>query len=80
MKPKFVVGQKVIITPVAKTPLSPRDSQLEQFIGQSGEVSDYYWVSFDRGTKAFYIYSIRVGSTEDEIVLHEDELQAVKIK
>ncbi len=76
MTPKYEIGQKVIITPVNKQHLSPRDSDIGKYTGQSGIVTDYYWITLDRGTKVFYIYTVQVGTGHKEIVLHEDELTA----
>ena len=75
MTPRYEIGQKVRIRPVSNQPLSPRDSGLEQYAGQSGEVADYYWISLDRGATVVYIYTIRVGDSREEVVLHEDELE-----
>jgi len=76
MVPKYAVGQKVIITPVHNQHLSPRDYDLEQYAGQMGEVTDDYSITLDRGAKVFYIYTVRIGTSRKEIVLHEDELEA----
>ncbi len=75
MAPKYEIGQKVTITPVKNQHLSPRDSDIEPYAGQTGEVTDYYWISPNRD-KVFYIYTIRMGADNKEIVLHEDEIQA----
>jgi len=74
MAPKYEIGQKVIITPVRNQHLSPRDSNIEPYAGQSGTVTDYYWIS--RGAEVFYIYTVRIGNDDKEVVLHEDELAA----
>ena len=79
MAPKYNVGQKVIITPVSNQHLSPRGSGLEPYTGQVGKVSDYYWITKDRGTETFYIYTVLVESDNKEIVLHEDELKACTV-
>ena len=76
MTPRYEIGQKVRIRLVSNQPLSPRDSGLGQYAGQHGEVADYYWISLDRGTTVVYIYAIRVGDSREEMVLHEDELEA----
>lgn len=78
MAPKYNIGQKVIITPVKTQPLSSRDSGLEPYAGQVGEVADYYWISPRESTEVFYIYSIRIGTGDKEVVLHEDEIEAYK--
>ena len=74
MAPKYDIGQKVVIRPVRNKSLSPRDSDLERYAGQSGEVTNYHWISLERGAKVFYIYTVRIGNGYKEVVLHEDEL------
>lgn len=78
MVPRYDIGQKVVIRPVRSKRLSPRDSDLERYVGQSGEVTDYHWISLERGAKVFYIYTVRIGDGYKEVVLHEDELEAYK--
>ena len=73
MAPKYEIGQKVIIRPVSSQPLSPRDCDIEPYAGQSGEVTDYYWVSPHKG-EVFYIYTVQVEAGNKQIVLHEDEI------
>ena len=75
MASKYEIGQKVIIKPVKNQRLSPRDSDLEPYAGQIGEVIHYYWISPNRGT-VFYIYTVRMDADHKEVVVHEDELQA----
>ncbi len=76
MVAKYGIGQKVILRPAKSEPLSPRDAGLERYEGQIGEVTNYYWLSLERGTKVFCIYTVRVGEGYEEVVLHEDELEA----
>lgn len=75
MAPVYGIGQKVIIKPVNSQSLSPRDSTIEPYVGQIGEVAAYYWISPPAG-EVFYIYTVRVGASDEEIVLHEDEIEA----
>ena len=77
MAPKYEIGQKVRITPVKNQHLSPRDSDLEPYAGQSGEVTDYYWIGLHIG-EAFHIYTVQVGASNKKIVLHEDEIEAYR--
>jgi hypothetical protein len=72
--PKYEIGQKVIIRPVSDQPLSLRESDIESYSGQIGEVSNYYWIS-PRTGEVFYIYTVRVGADYKELVLHEDEIE-----
>ena len=74
MAPKYEVGQAVIVRPASSEHLSPRDSGLEPFAGRQGTVKDYYWISLSRRA-VFYIYSVRIGNSRKELVLHEDELE-----
>ena len=71
---KFEKGRKVTIKPVDNKPLSPRDSTLEQYTGQSGIVADYYWIKL-RGGQAVYLYKVLMETDQKELVLHEDELE-----
>ncbi len=70
--PKYEIGQRVIITPAD---LSHRDSDIEPYVGQSGKVTDYYWIN-PSGSEVFYLYTVQVRAGHKEIVLHEDELEA----
>ena len=76
MPPKYEIGQQVKITGVSNQHLSPRDSDIEQYAGQSGKVIDYYYISLGGGAKAFYIYTVKIGAGNKEAVLHEDEITA----
>lgn len=79
MAPKYEIGQKVIITPVTNQHLSSRDSDLEPYAGQIGKVTDYYWISKERGAEVFYIYTVLTETDNKEIVLHEDELKVCTV-
>ena len=72
MAVKYEIGQKVRLTPVSGQELSARDSALEPYAGQIGEVVNYHWIS--RGEQVFYIYTVRIGDPHKEVVVHEDEL------
>lgn len=74
MTAKFDRGQKVKITPVKNQHASPRDSDIRAHAGQTGVVADYYWISTNRG-EVFYIYTVQLETGQEEIVLHEDELE-----
>lgn len=74
MASRYEIGQKVIIRPVSDQPLSLRESDLESYAGQIGEVSNYYWIS-PRTGKVFYIYTVRIGTDYKEVILYEDEIE-----
>jgi hypothetical protein len=75
MAQKYSIGQKVRIKPIGGVYISPRDSAIDEYAGQIGKVTNYYWIS-PRGSEVFYIYMVRVGTGNKEIVLHEDEIEA----
>jgi len=75
MEPKYKVGQKVIIKPVKNQSSSVRESDIEQYAGQSGVVVAYYWIRPSVGG-VFYIYTVKIQGSRKEIVLHEDEMKA----
>jgi len=75
MVPRYEIGQKVVIAPAKNQRLSPRDSDMEAYVGQSGTITDYYWISSNKG-EVFYVYTVQIASGEKEVVLHEDELAA----
>ncbi len=67
MVAKYEIGEKVIVSPV--------NTGLKQYAGQSGDVKNYHWINVDRGAKVIYLYTVRIGSSQEELVLHEDELE-----
>ncbi len=75
MEPRYKLGQEVIIKPVKNQTLSARESDIGQYAGQRGSVTDYYWIRPNTG-EVFYVYTVKIGDSEKEIVLHEDEIQA----
>ena len=79
MKPKYQIGQKVIIKQPKTNLPSARDSDIGQYAGQSGTVTNYYWIS-PQGGEVFYIYTVKIGTGQKEMVLHEDEMEADKAK
>ena len=75
MEPKYKLEQEVIIKPVKKQTLSARESDIGQYAGQLGIVTDYYWLRPNTG-EVFYVYTVKIRSSKKEIVLHEDEMKA----
>ncbi len=75
MASKYEIGHKVRIKPVNDQTLSLRDCGIEPYAGQTGEITDYYWISPNVG-EVFYIYTVRIGTGNKEVVLYEDELEA----
>ncbi len=74
MAPRYIVGQKVVVVSPENS-ISPRDSSIELFAGQVGKVCDYHWINLR--DEVFYIYTVKVGVDEKEMVLHEDELRPI---
>jgi hypothetical protein len=79
MGPKYQIGQKVIVKKIKTEPPSARDSDIGQYAGQRGTVTNYYWIN-PRASEVFYIYTVRIGTDYKEIVLHEDEMKADKAR
>lgn len=75
MSSKFKIGQRIVVRPVAEPSLSLRDSSIEPYVGEPGEVTDLYCISPNPGGE-FYIYRVRLGSGKETVVLHEDEIDA----
>ena len=79
MAPKYDIGQKVIVRVAKNQPQSARDSDIGRYAGQIGAVTDYHWIS-PNGSEVFYIYTVRFGDSQKEIVPHEDEMEADRAK
>ena len=79
MKPRYNIGQNVIIKQVTSGLPAARDADIGQYAGQRGTVTNYFWLS-PHGGEVFYIYTVKVGDSQTEIVLHEDEMEASKAK
>ncbi len=75
MESKYTIGQRVIAKPARSQSLSVRDSDIGQYAGQSGIVTDYYWIRPNAG-EVFFIYTVKMGEGQEEIVLYEDEMEA----
>jgi hypothetical protein len=70
---KYDIGQKVLIKPVNE-PMSRRESDIDSYAGQVGEVAAFYWMNPPAG-KIFCIYTVRAGGDKKEITLYEDEME-----
>ena len=77
MSAEYEIGQKVTITSVSEKSLSPRDSDLRQYAGLTGEITDYYWIQPPTG-EVFSLYTVRVSTSNKEIVLYGDEIVSVQ--
>jgi len=75
MSSGYKKGQMVTIVPPKEQAASPRDANIEPYIGQSGRIVDYYWIC--PGKDLFYIYTVRIGNSKKEVVVHEDEIEAL---
>ena len=79
MGPKYGIGQKVRVKRSKGEASSARDSDIVQYDGQSGTVTNYYWIS-PTISQVFYIYTVKLGRDQKEIVMHEDEIKADKAR
>jgi hypothetical protein len=73
-KPKYVIGQKVIIQPVGEQGATQRENEINKYAGEVGEVSNYYWIN-PRNSQIFYMYNVQVGEHKKEIAVYEDEIE-----
>jgi hypothetical protein len=76
IRPRFVKGQKVVIKPVDEKGVTKREYDVNEYAGEVGEISDYYYISMHSG-QVFFIYNVRVGKDKREVVVYEDELEPV---
>ncbi len=76
MPAAYEIGQEVIIEPVSEQNLSIREGAIRPYAGQTGTISNYYWIDPPTG-EVFYLYTVRVGNSNKEIVLYEDEIKHV---
>ena len=74
MRPRYVVGQKVVIKPISEKGLTQREYDVNRYAGKLGEVSNYYWIS-PRTEQIFFIYNVLVDEKRKEIVVYEDEME-----
>ena len=76
MTARYEIGQKVKIFQVSEQSLSVRGSDLLQYAGLTGEITNYHWIRPPTG-EVFYLYNVRIGSSNKDIVLYEDEIELV---
>jgi hypothetical protein len=76
IRPRFGKGQRVVIKPVDEKGVTKREYDVNEFAGEVGEVSNYYYINLHTG-QVFFIYNVRVGKEKKEIVVYEDELEPV---
>ena len=76
MPAAYEIGQEVIIKPVSEQSLSLREAAMLPYAGQTGTISNYYWIA-PPTSGVFYLYTVRVGNSNKEIVLYEDEITLV---
>lgn len=74
MNPRYHVGQKVIIKPPAPQSPDLQHSALNKYAGHNGTIVDYYWIN-THTSGVLYIYKVKVGANDNEIVVHEDEIE-----
>ena len=76
MPPKYKIGQKITIKPIDEQSLSARNSNLRRYAGLTGEIVNYYWIGPPTG-ELFYLYKVRIGTSTEEIVLYDDEIECM---
>ena len=73
---KYQKGQRVLIRTAGNQQSTLRDSTLEPYAGRAGQITDYHWISPGVGQSFFYIYTVKMDTDSQEIVVHEDELES----
>jgi hypothetical protein len=76
IRPRFGKGQRVVVKPVDEKGTTRREYSVNEFAGEVGEISDYYYISLRTG-QVFFIYNVCVGKEKKVIVVYEDELEPV---
>ncbi|MFC2044736.1 hypothetical protein ACFLT8_06065 [Chloroflexota bacterium] len=76
MPAAFKIGQEIIIKPVSEQSYSLREATILPYTGKTGTITNYYWMAPPAG-QVFYLYTVRFGSSNKEIVLYEDEMTSV---
>jgi len=76
MPASYSIGDEVLINPVSEQTPSLRESAIRPYSGQTGMISDYHWIEPPTG-EIFYLYTVRVGDSNKEIVLYEDEINHI---
>jgi hypothetical protein len=76
IRPRFVKGQNVIIKPVDEKGATKREFDVNEYAGEVGQISNYYYMNLRTG-QIFFIYNVIVGKEKKEIVVYEDELEPV---
>ena len=76
MPAAYEIGQEVIIKSVSEQSLSLREAAIHPYAGQTGTISNYHWID-PPTSEVFYLYTVRVGNSNKEIVLYEDEIKHV---
>ncbi len=79
MPAKYEIGQKIAIKSVSEKSLSLRDAALHKYSGLTGEITDYYWIRPPTG-QLFYLYTVRISTSNKDIVLYEDEIEYIPSK
>ena len=74
MEPKYKIGQKVTVRKLKSNSSALRDAEISQYASQSGMVTNYYSIRTN-WSKVFYLYTVKIGSGQKDIVLHEDEIK-----
>ncbi|MFC1954566.1 hypothetical protein ACFLVZ_01935 [Chloroflexota bacterium] len=76
MTATYEIGQEMIVKPVSEQSLSLRGEAILPYVGQTGTITNYHWINPPAGD-VFYLYSLRVGTSNREIVLYDDEIEPV---
>jgi len=76
LEPKFQIGQRVTVRRPKSGSSALRDAEITQNANKVGVVTNYYSISPNWGN-VFYIYTVKIGQGQRDVVLHEDEIRGV---
>jgi len=74
LEPKYQIGQQVTVKKFKSNSQALRNTEISQYANTSGVVTNYYFIRPNWGN-VFYIYVVKIGDDQKDIVLHEDEIK-----
>ena len=74
LESKYKIGQRVKVRKLKSNSSALRDSEISQYANESGIVTNYYSIRTN-WSEVFYLYTVKIGSGQKDVVLHEDEIK-----
>ncbi|MFC2039109.1 hypothetical protein ACFLUG_05000 [Chloroflexota bacterium] len=76
MPETYKVGEEILIKQIGEQSTSVREAALSPYSGQTGTITNYYWITPPTG-EVFYLYTVQVGASSKELTLYEDEITSL---